>query len=67
MDEKTRAGKPLGNDRLLSLDDVSQLLGCCPATASKVLRETGCAVRLHRRLYILESSLLRCLANDEVA
>ena len=59
------AGAPLGNDRLLSVADVCNIMGFCPETASKFMKETGCALTLHRRIFILESSLLSFLREQE--
>lgn len=59
------AGAPLGNDRLLSVADVCSVMGFCPEIASKFMKETGHALTLHRRIFILESSLLAYLHEQE--
>lgn len=58
-------GAPLGDDRLLSVADVCAIMGFCPETASKLIKETGCALMVHRRLFVLESSLLAYLREQE--
>lgn len=58
-------GAPLGNDRILSVADVCNIMGFCPETASKLMKETGHALILHRRIFILESSLMKYLREQE--
>lgn len=55
----------LGRERLLSIEDVSNITGLGEATASKLMRESGHAIRLHRRLYLLESSFFSWLKSQE--
>lgn len=55
----------VGRERLLDLSDIRQILGCGEATASKVMRESGCALRIHSRLYVLESSFFGYLRGLE--
>ena len=59
MDTPKPMGQPLGNDRILSVSDVSHIMGCCPSVASKIMHETGHCLTVHSRLYLLESELLR--------
>lgn len=56
----------LGRERLLSITDICELTGLGEATASKLMRESGRAIRLHRRLYVLESSFFSFLHEKEV-
>lgn len=51
-------GQPIGNDRLLSINDVANILGVCPVTASLIMKDTGHSIAIRRRIYILESALL---------
>lgn len=57
----------LGHERLLGISDVSQMTGLSPVTASKFMKESGRAIALHRRVYILESSLFAYLHELEVS
>ncbi|MDB1864397.1 hypothetical protein [Collinsella aerofaciens] len=57
----------LGHERLLSISDVSKMTGLSPVTASKFMKESGRAIALHRRVYILESSLFTYLHELEVS
>lgn len=57
----------LGRERLLSIEDVCGITGLGEATASKLMRESGRAIRLHRRLYVLESSFYSYLHEMEVS
>lgn len=58
-------GQPLGNDRLLSISDVSKIMGFCPITASKLMKESGYALIIRRRVFILESNLIKYLTSRE--
>lgn len=55
----------LGRERLLGISDVCELTGFGKATASKLMRESGHVIRLHRRLYLLESSFFAWLKEQE--
>ena len=55
----------LGDDRVLSITDVAEALGVCPVTASKIIKESGREIVLHRRIFILQSSFLAFLAERE--
>lgn len=57
----------IGRERLLGVPEVCQLTGMCPVTASKAMKESGRCIRLHRRLYVLESSFFRWLKELEVS
>lgn len=48
----------IGGDRLLSIADVVEKTGFCRTVASTLMDETGKAIVMHRRKYILESDLL---------
>lgn len=56
----------LGSDRLLGIPDVCQITGLGEATASKLMKESGRAIRVHSRLYILEQSFFDYLRELEV-
>lgn len=57
----------VGKDRLLGISDVAKITNTCPVTASRIIDETGCAIVLHRKKYILESNFLRFLESWGVA
>ncbi len=57
----------LGKETLLGIPEVCQMTGFCPATASRLMKETGKCLFLHRRLYVLESSFLNFLHELEVS
>ena len=55
----------LGRERLLGIPDICELTGLGEATASKLMKESGHCIRLHRRLYLLESSFFSWLKEQE--
>lgn len=55
----------LGRERLLGIPDICKLTGLGEATASKLMKESGHCIRLHRRLYLLESSFFSWLREQE--
>lgn len=55
----------MGRERLLGIPEVCELTGLGKATASKVMKESGCAIRLHQRLYVLEMSFYAWLRERE--
>lgn len=59
-------GPNLGHERLLGISEVCQLTGLSPVTASKLMKESGRAIALHRRIFILESSFFSYLRELEV-
>lgn len=61
----SRSPERLGNDRLLGIKDVANRFGVCAITASHIMDETGRAITLRRKKYILESSLLAYLHERE--
>lgn len=65
--KKGTAAFRLGDDRLLNIADIADITGLCPATASRLIKETGRAIILHRRVYILESSLVAYLHEMEAS
>lgn len=48
----------IGEDRLLTIAEVVEKTGFCRTVASALMDETGKAIVMHRRKYILESDLL---------
>ena len=50
-----------GHNRLLSVDDVAEITGTCNTTAAKIIKETGRPIKLHRRLYVLDTALCEYL------
>ena len=65
MEDLQRASERIGTDRLLGIRNVSKITGLCPVTASQLIKESGREIVLHRRKYILESSLLAYLKEVE--
>lgn len=61
------SGVAVGRDRLLGISDVAKITNTCPVTASRIIDETGCAIVLHRKKYVLESNFLRFLESWGVA
>lgn len=59
-------GPYLGHERLLGISEVCKITGLSPVTASKMMKESGRAIALHRRIYILESSFFAYLHELEV-
>lgn len=59
--------RELGNDRILSVADVCNIMGFCSITAARFMKESGYCLTIHRRLFILESNLLKYLHDLEVA
>lgn len=57
----------IGSERLLGIPEVCAMTGFCPVTASKVMHESGKAITLHRKIFILESSLFAYLHELEGA
>lgn len=55
----------LGNERLLGISEVCTITGLSPVTASKLMKESGRAIVLHRRVFILESSFFAYLRELE--
>lgn len=56
----------LGRERLLGISGICKMTGLSPVTASKLMKESGRAIALHRRVYILESSFYAYLRELEV-
>lgn len=65
MSNSEPTGAPLHGDRVLSVADVSRIMGFCPSVASTFIKETGRGMTIHRRVFILESSLLSYLHEQE--
>lgn len=60
-------GRDIGDDCVYGINDVSKLLGTCPVTASKIIDETGKAITIRRKKYVLRSSLMEYLHKKEAA
>ncbi len=58
-----QSGRPINGDRLLSTAQVAQLLSCCNVTAARVMRESGCLIKIRRRNFVLESKFYNYLKN----
>lgn len=57
----------LGRERLLDIPEICKITGLGEVTASKLMKETGCCLKLHSRLYVLESSFFAYLHKLEVS
>lgn len=57
----------LGRELLLGIPEVRRLTGFGEATAAKLMKETGCCLKLHGRLYVIESSFFAYLHRLEVS
>ena len=57
----------VGRERLLGIEDVREITGLGQVAASKLMKESGRAIRLHRRVYVLESSFFAYLHELEVS
>lgn len=60
-----QAETQLGSDRLLDIRDVAEITGLCGPVASRIMTETGRQIILHKRKYILQSSLMAYLRSRE--
>lgn len=57
----------VGSERLLGITDVCEMMNVCPVTASRIIKESGHEINLHRRVYILESSFFAYMRKLEEA
>lgn len=57
----------LGHERLLGIAEVCKITGLSPVTASRLMKESGRAIALHRRIYILESTFYSYLHELEAS
>lgn len=55
----------LGRERLLGIPDICQLTGLGEATASKLMKESGRCLKLHGRLYVIDTSFFAYLHSME--
>ena len=56
----------LGRERLLGVPEVCEITGFCNVTASRLIKESGCGIKVHSRLFVLESSFFNYLHSLEV-
>lgn len=64
----TEAGvTAIGTERLLGIPDICTMTGLCPVTASRLMKESGRAIRVHGRVFILESSFFAYMKELEVS
>ena len=57
----------IGTERLLGVPEICEITGFCPVTAATFMRESGRCIRVHKRLFILESSLYAYIRELEEA
>lgn len=56
----------LGHERLLGVPEIRELTGLGEVAAASLMKETGCCLKLHSRLYVIESSFFAYLHKLEV-
>lgn len=59
--------EPIGTDKLLTVKAIADMFGCSEETASRIMDESGCAIKLRSRKYVLESSFFRFMHSIEGA
>lgn len=57
----------LGREHLLGIPDICRITGLGEATAARLMKETGCCLKLHGRLYVIESSFFNYLHGLEAS
>lgn len=55
----------IGHERLFGIPEICKITGLSPVTASKLMKESGRVIKLHSRLYMLESSFYAYLRELE--
>lgn len=55
----------LGRERLLGVPDICQLTGLGEVTASRLMKESGRCLKLHGRLYVIDTSFFAYLHSME--
>ena len=56
----------LGRERLLGVPEICEITGFCNVTAARLIKESGCGIKVHSRLFVLESSFFNYLHRLEV-
>ena len=56
-DKPTRVGTPLGDDYLLTKEDVAAIARCGDDVARDLIHETAKGIKAHTRLYVFDSDL----------
>lgn len=56
----------LGRERLLGVPEIRELTGLGEVAAASLMKESGRCLRLHSRLYVIESSFFAYLHELEV-
>lgn len=59
--------EPIGSDKLLTVQAIMDLFGCSRDTASRIMDESGCAIKLRSRKFVLESSFYNYIRSIEGA
>lgn len=55
----------IGHERLFGIPEICKITGLSPVTVSKLMKESGRIIKLHSRLYMLESSFYEYLRELE--
>lgn len=56
----------LGRERLLGVAEVREITGFGKVTAARLMKESGYSIKVHSRLFVLESSFFNYLHRLEV-
>lgn len=56
----------IGREHLLGVPEICKITGLGEVTAAKLMKETGRCLKLHGRLYVIESSFFTYLHEMEV-
>ena len=54
----------LGRERLLGVTEIRELTGLGEVAAASLMKESGRCLKLHSRLFVIESSFLALLDQD---
>lgn len=57
----------LGRERLLDVSDIRELTGLGEVAAASLMKESGRCLKLHSRLFVIESSFFEYLHELEVS
>jgi hypothetical protein len=60
-----RTSAPIGDDRLLGIQNIADITGFCPTVTSQLMDETGHVITLHSHKYVLQSSFMEFLRESE--
>ena len=61
LDHYCKSAVPLSAERLLGTQEICDITHLSKATSARLMKETGRCLRIHGRLYVLESSFIQYL------